>query len=197
MKLKALAPLMVFLVLVGFLGVGLTLNPREIPSVLINKPMPELRLARLDNLAERFTPAQMKSQVWMLNVWASWCVACRQEHAMLVDIAQRNIVPLVGLNYKEVRGSGRPELRGLTLDDETALAVQKANTWLNDYGDPYQFTVLDIDGRAGIDLGVYGVPETFLIDQHGNIRHKHMGPITPQVFETDFLPRINELLRAD
>lgn len=197
MKLKFLLPLIGFLVLVGFLAMGLTLNPREIPSALINKPVPEFRLARLDDPDTLVTPDSMRSQVWLLNVWASWCVACKEEHPVLVDIAQAKHVPLIGFNYKEARGGSVAETRGLNLEQETALVIKKATTWLTDFGDPYQFTVLDVDGRAGIDLGVYGVPETFLIDQQGNIRYKHMGAMTAQVFETAFLPRINELLRAN
>ena len=196
MKAKFLVPLFLFLVLVGFLGFGLTLNPREVPSPLIGKPAPEFRLARLDQPAQQFALEEMRGQVWLLNVWASWCVACRQEHPVLVDFARQNVVPLVGLNYKEVRGDGALDVRGMNLEAETGLAIERARDWLRAHGDPYTLSVLDIDGRVGIDYGVYGVPETFLIDQAGVIRYKHIGPVTPQSMREVILPKIAELKRA-
>ncbi len=196
MKAKALIPLVLFILLVGFLAFGLTLNPREVPSPLVDKPAPAFRLARLDQPAQTFGLEEMRGKVWLLNVWASWCVACRQEHPVLVELARRNIVPIVGLNYKEVRGDGEIDARGMALPAETELALQRAATWLRDHGNPYQLSVMDIDGRVGIDYGVYGVPETFLIDKAGVIRYKHIGPVSPDVLQRVLLPRIEELSRA-
>lgn len=196
MKAKFLVPLVLFLVLVGFLGFGLTLDPREVPSPLIDKPAPAFRLARLDTPEQTFALDEMKGKVWLLNVWASWCVACRQEHPVLVDLARSGVVPIVGLNYKEVRGDGEIDARGLALEVETAQAIERARGWLNTHGNPYNLSVLDIDGRVGIDFGVYGVPETFLIDRDGRIRYKQIGPVTPENLKKVLLPMIEELKRA-
>lgn len=192
MKARFLIPLFLFLLLALLLGFGLRLDPRTVPSPLIDKPVPNFALARLDNPDKMFTPQNMESQVWLLNVWASWCVACRQEHAMLVDIAKRNLVPLVGLNYKEVRGANI-DVRNMSTADEQALVIERAQHWLNTQGDPYALTVLDIDGRVGIDFGVYGVPETFLIDTKGRIRYKHLGPITQDTLDNILLPKLHEV----
>ena len=150
-----------------------------VPSPLIDKPAPDFSLARLDQPEQTFALKEMKGEVWLLNVWASWCVACREEHPVLVRMAQQKLVPIVGLNYKEVRGDGAINARGMALEAETSMAIERARTWLKDHGNPYVLSVLDIDGRVGIDFGVYGVPETFLIDREGRIRYKHIGPITP------------------
>jgi len=168
-----LAPLALFAVLLGFLAVGLNLNPREVPSPLIGKPAPAFELARLDDPAQRITHADLKGQVWILNVWASWCVACRQEHPLLVEFAKRTTVPLYGLNYKDKRDDG--------------LA------WLRRFGDPYKASLFDIDGRVGIDFGVYGVPETFVIDKQGVIRFKQIGPVTPEVLRDQIEPLLKQL----
>lgn len=196
MKAKFLIPLALFLILAGFLALGLTLNPREVPSPLIDKPAPEFRLARLDQPEQSFGLADMRGEVWLLNVWASWCVACRQEHPVLVDLARRQLVPVVGLNYKEVRGDGAIQWKQLAADAERGMAIERARDWLGKHGDPYKVSVLDIDGRTGIDFGVYGVPETFLIDRAGRIRYKHIGPITPETLDKVLLPKIEELKRA-
>ena len=196
MKAKFLVPLLLFFGLAGFLAFGLTLNPREVPSPLIDKPAPNFRLARLDQPEQTFALEEMRGQVWLLNVWASWCVACRQEHPLLVQMAKQKIVPVVGLNYKEVRGDGAINARGMALEAETAMAIERARRWLTDHGDPYVLSVLDIDGRVGIDFGVYGVPETFLIDRDGRIRYKHIGPITPEALKDVLIPKIEELRRA-
>ncbi|HRD34179.1 MAG TPA: DsbE family thiol:disulfide interchange protein [Rhodocyclaceae bacterium] len=196
MKAKFLVPLALFVLLAGFLAYGLTLNPREVPSPLVDKPAPAFSLARLDQPEQKLDLEQMRGKVWLLNVWASWCVACRQEHPFLVELSRRNIVPIIGLNYKEVRGDGEIDARGMALDVETALAVERARGWLKAHGDPYTWSVLDIDGRVGIDYGVYGVPETFLIDREGVIRYKHIGPIYDAVFRDVLLPKIEELARA-
>ncbi len=196
MKAKFLVPLLLFFGLVAFLAFGLKLDPREVPSPLIDKPAPQFTLARLDDPARNFALDEMRGQVWLLNVWASWCVACRQEHPVLVELARRDVVPIVGLNYKEVRGDGGLDVRNMAMDAETALAIRRARGWLSDHGDPYTLSVLDIDGRVGIDFGVYGVPETFLIDGNGVIRYKHIGPISPENLREIILPRIEELRRA-
>ena len=196
MKAKFLVPLLLFIGLAGFLAFGLTLNPREVPSPLIDKPAPNFKLARVDDPASAFALEEMRGQVWLLNVWASWCVACRQEHPLLVRMAKQKLVPVVGLNYKEVRGDGALNVRGMALEAETAMAVERARGWLSDHGDPYVLSVLDIDGRVGIDFGVYGVPETFLIDAEGRIRYKHIGPITPDSLQQVIMPKIEELRRA-
>ncbi|EPZ15122.1 thiol:disulfide interchange protein [Thauera terpenica 58Eu] len=196
MKAKFLVPLLLFFGLAGFLAFGLTLNPREVPSPLIDKPAPNFKLARIDDPASTFALEEMRGQVWLLNVWASWCVACRQEHPLLVRMARQKLVPVVGLNYKEVRGDGALNVRGMALEAETALAVERARGWLSDHGDPYVLSVLDVDGRVGIDFGVYGVPETFLIDAEGRIRYKHIGPITPDSLQQVIMPKVEELRRA-
>ena len=161
-----------FFALVILLAVGLKRDPREVPSPLIGKPAPAFELPRLAG-AERFSPAEMRGKVWLLNVWASWCVTCRDEHPVLVDFAATKRVPLVGLNYKDQR------------DD--------ALKWLSRFGDPYQFSVVDADGRIGIDYGVYGVPETYVIDRKGVIRYKHIGPLTSQDAQKKVVPLVKEL----
>jgi len=175
-KLRFLIPLALFIVLAGFLLRGLFLNPREVPSPLINKPAPQFALAQLAQPDRPFGPQDMKGQVWLLNVWASWCVACRQEHPLLVELAKRKAVPIIGLNYKD-----KPEA---------------AVGWLAQFGDPYDLSVKDRDGRVGIDYGVYGVPETFLIDKAGVIRFKQIGPITEEVWTKKMQPLIEELRKS-
>ena len=171
--LKFLIPLAVFLLLAGFLAVGLMRDPREVPSPYIGKPTPAFRLEQLHDARLAFAPEDMKGKVWLLNVWASWCVSCRVEHPLLVDMAKRKLVPIVGLNYKDKREDG---IR-----------------WLARYGDPYALSAWDIDGKAGIDLGVYGAPETFVIDKQGVIRYKHIGPITAEALEKKIMPLMREL----
>ncbi|MEZ5627602.1 MAG: DsbE family thiol:disulfide interchange protein [Rhodocyclaceae bacterium] len=193
MKAKFLVPLFLFLLLVGFLGFGLSLNPREVPSPLIDKPAPDFTLARLDNPEQTLGLADMRGQVWLLNVWASWCVACRQEHPVLVALSKRKEVPIVGLNYKEVRGDGTIDMRKVAEQNELPMAIDRARDWLHSHGDPYDVSILDINGRVGIDFGVYGVPETFLIDKKGVIRYKHIGPITPDALRDTILPKVAAL----
>lgn len=176
MKAKFLLPLIGFVVLVGFLAVGLNRNPREVPSPLIDKPAPAFRLSQLGDPSKTFSPEDFRGRVWLFNVWASWCVACKEEHPVLMEFAKANVVPLVGLDYKDTR--------------EAAL------TFLKRGGDPYLFSVMDEAGRVGIDYGVYGVPETFLIDKQGVIRFKHIGPVTPKVLEEKILPLIATLNRS-
>ena len=178
------------------LAVGLNLNPRDVPSPLVGKPAPAFTLARLDAPDKTFSPQDMKGQVWLLNVWASWCVSCRQEHPVLVDMARTQNNPplkLVGLNYKEVRGDGALDASKFSADEERRLTIERARGWLTRHGDPYLFSALDIDGRVGIDYGVYGVPETYVIDKAGIIRLKHTGPLTPEVVKGKLLPLVAEL----
>ncbi|MDR1350564.1 MAG: DsbE family thiol:disulfide interchange protein [Zoogloeaceae bacterium] len=184
--------LVAFALLVVLLAVGLTRDPREIPSPLIDKSAPEFSLPRLDN-DQPFTPQDMAGQVWLLNVWASWCVSCRDEHPLLVGLARQNLLPVVGLNYKEVRGDASLDAAKFTPEDEKREAAARANFWLNAHGNPYALSVLDLDGKVGIDYGVYGVPETYLIDKAGVIRFKHIGPITPETLNDKLLPLIARL----
>jgi cytochrome c biogenesis protein CcmG/thiol:disulfide interchange protein DsbE len=173
MKARLFIPLALFVALAVLLGVGLTLKPREVPSPFIGKPAPAFSLPQLQARAAAFEPAQMKGQVWLLNVWASWCAPCREEHPLLVAAARQNLVPIVGLNYK----------------DEARAATE----WLRKLGNPYQAIAVDRDGRVGIDYGVYGVPETFVIDRDGIVRLKHIGPLTPEVWQRDVLPLLARL----
>ena len=194
---RFLLPLSVFAVLAAFLYVGLGLNPREVPSPLIDKPAPTFKVPQLQNAAAAISPDDMKGQVWLLNVWASWCVSCRQEHPLLVEFAKRRIVPVVGLNYKEVKGDGGIETKGMAPEQELSLARERARQWLVQHGgDPYVVSAMDLDGKIGIDYGVYGVPETFLIDKQGVIRLKHIGPLTVDAIEKKILPKIKQLQGA-
>jgi cytochrome c biogenesis protein CcmG/thiol:disulfide interchange protein DsbE len=173
---RYLLPLGAFLLLVLLLGVGLSLNPREVPSPLIGKPAPQFQLPQLHDPGKTFSPKELRGKVWMLNVWASWCTACREEHPVLADFAKSGLVPVFGLNYKDAR------------DDAIA--------WLKRFGDPYQVSLVDTDGRVGIDYGVYGVPETYVIDKQGVIRYKRIGPVTPDILQTKIVPLIQELNRG-
>ena len=190
---RFLWPLVGFIVLVLFLAVGLQLNPRDVPSPLIGKPAPAFSLMNLKQPGQNFSPRDMLGKVWLLNVWASWCVSCRQEHPVLVSLAKKTSIPLVGLNYKEIRGDAGFDMNRISPDAERSLAMERAAQWLARHGDPYVLSVLDLDGRAGIDYGVYGVPETYLIDRNGIIRMKHTGPITAESLESKILPLIAEL----
>lgn len=189
---KFLWPLVGFVALVVLLAVGLNLNPRDVPSPLVGKPAANFSLPVL-GADRKFGPADMKGKVWLLNVWASWCVSCRQEHPILVELGRKNIVPVVGLNYKEVRGDGETDMAKTDTASEDKLARQRATKWLTQHGDPYVLSVLDLDGRVGIDYGVYGVPETYLIDKAGIIRMKHTGPVTPDDLQKKILPLVAEL----
>jgi len=173
---RFLLPLAVFAGLLIFLAIGLRLNPRDIPSPFIGKPAPMFTLAQLHAPEKTISPQDMAGQVWMLNVWASWCVSCRVEHPLLMEFAKANVVPVIGLNYKDARGDGIK--------------------WLREFGNPYLISGFDNDGRVGIDYGVYGVPETFVIDKRGVIRMKHTGPLTPEALTTKILPLIKELKNA-
>jgi cytochrome c biogenesis protein CcmG/thiol:disulfide interchange protein DsbE len=174
--LRGALPLAVFLVVLAFLFVGLFRDPREVPSPLIGKPAPQFSLAKLHQPGERLTTADMRGKVWLLNVWASWCVSCRVEHPLLVALAKADVVPVIGLAYKD-----KPE---------DGLA------WLASNGDPYRMSIVDRDGRVGIDFGVYGVPETFVIDKAGIIRYKQIGPLTADALDKTILPLVRELQRS-
>lgn len=190
---KFLWPLIGFIALVVLLAVGLNLNPRDVPSPLVGKPAPAFSLPVVASPEKTFSPADMLGKVWLLNVWSSWCVSCRQEHPVLVEFSRHGAVPLVGLNYKEVRGDGAFDMGKMGPEEERKFALQRAGKWLADHGDPYSLSVLDLDGRVGIDYGVYGVPETYVIDKAGVIRMKHTGPITPDVLSGKILPLVGEL----
>lgn len=187
-----LFPLLAFLVLAGFLAIGLNRNPRELPSPLVGQPAPDFTLPRLGG-NDGFSPRAMRGKVWLLNVWASWCVACRQEHPVLVEMGKYRALTLVGLNYKEVRGDAAYDMRKIPPAEEMALARARANDWLRRHGDPYALSVFDLDGRVGIDYGVYGVPETYVIDKAGLIRLKHIGPLTPELVSGRILPLVEAL----
>lgn len=173
---RFLLPFIGFLVLLAFLFIGLRLNPREVPSPLIGKPAPAFELTQLHAPVETVSAQQMAGKVWIFNVWASWCVACRAEHPVLMDLARTAGVPLVGLNYKDGRDQG--------------------TAWLREHGNPYSVSAFDGEGRVGIDYGVYGVPETFVVDKQGIIRFKFTGPLTQKEVEGRLLPLIRELNRA-
>jgi cytochrome c biogenesis protein CcmG/thiol:disulfide interchange protein DsbE len=190
---KFLWPLIGFAVLVLLLAVGLNLNPRDVPSPLVGKPAPIFSLPQIDAPGQFFSPRDMQGKVWLLNVWSSWCVSCRQEHPVLVELAKTKTVPLIGLNYKEIRGDGGIDTDKIDPATEQKQAIARAGGWLAKHGNPYTLSVLDLDGRVGIDYGVYGVPETYVIDKTGIIRMKHTGPISPDVFSGKILPLIMEL----
>jgi len=166
--LRYLIPLVIFIVLAVFLAIGLTRDPHELKSVLINKPAPAFRLPQLKEADKMISNEDMRGKVWLLNVWASWCVACRDEHPYLIEYAKSGVVPIYGLNYKDRR--------------EDALAT------LDELGDPYTVSAVDFDGRVAIDFGVYGAPETYVIDQGGTIRFKYVGPMMPDVWKEKILP---------
>lgn len=165
-------PVIIFAILVVFLVIGLTLKPKEIPSPFIGKQAPAFDLNIL-NQTDRFTPQSMLGKVWLLNVWASWCTSCREEHPLLIEFSKQKLVPIIGLNYK----------------DKDPEAIE----WLKELGNPYDFSVVDAKGNVGIDYGVYGVPETFVIDKTGKIVHKQIGPLTPEALNKDILPLIKKL----
>lgn len=172
-RLTPWVPLLILLLLVIPLGIGLTLNPREIPSPLIGKPVPVFELAPVKGRQLGLSNTALRGEVSLVNVFASWCAACREEHPLLMELSRSGTVPIHGLNYKD-----KP------LD---------AEKWLNDLGDPYTRTGADLDGRIGIEWGVYGVPETFVIDRQGRIAYKHIGPITPRALREKITPLIANL----
>lgn len=170
---RALLPLLAFIVLVVFLGIGLTKDPRKLPSPFIGKTAPAFTLPLLHQAGKIFSPKSMLGKVWILNVWASWCVSCRAEHHVLNGLIKNNNVNLIGLNYKD--------------------EVADARRWLARYGDPYQLSVSDVEGLIGIEWGVYGVPETFVMDKKGTVRLKHTGPVTNKDITEEIIPLIQLL----
>ncbi len=172
-SLRFLIPLGLFIVLVAFLAVGLKLDPREVPSPLIGKPAPKFALPLLANANQTIRREDLLGKVWILNVWASWCAACRDEHPLLVEYARSKRVPIYGLNYKDTRDAGQQ--------------------WLARFGNPYDASLFDQDGRVGIDWGVYGVPETFVVDREGMIRFKHIGALTPAILRERIEPLLRQL----
>ncbi|MEN9712417.1 MAG: Thiol:disulfide interchange protein DsbE [Pseudomonadota bacterium] len=187
---KFLIPLFLFFGLVIFLAVGLQRDPREIPSPLIDQAAPDFSLPTLTGDAP-FSPTRMQGQVWMLNVWATWCVACREEHPVLVAFAHKYHVPIVGLSYKEIQPQEAESK--LPPEQKLQLARERSVVWLKRHGDPYVNSVMDLDGRVGIQYGVYGVPETYVIDKEGVIRFKHVGAVTPALLANTLLPMIEKL----
>jgi len=171
---KFIIPLVAFALIGALLWKGLSLDPKRIPSPLIGKALAEFSLARVDQPAKMVAPKDLYGRVYLLNVWASWCVACRQEHPLLMEIGRTRLVPLVGLNYKDKRDDALGFLSGM--------------------GDPYEMSLSDTNGRVGIDLGVYGVPETFVIDKQGIIRYKHIGPIDQEALENNIMPVVRQYL---
>ncbi|HEY6094841.1 MAG TPA: DsbE family thiol:disulfide interchange protein [Gallionellaceae bacterium] len=171
--MRFILPFVIFIVLALFLFRGLSLDPRDVPSPLVGKAAPAFALPQLQAPDKRFSPADMKGKVWLMNVWASWCVSCVEEHPVLVELARQNIVPIIGFDWKD--------------------KAADAEAWLQHKGNPYAITVADVENRVGIDFGVYGVPETYVIDKQGIIRYKQTGPVTPQNLREVILPLVAEL----
>lgn len=171
-----LLPLAIFVILVVFLAIGLTLDPREVPSPFIGKSAPAFALSQVVDETKTLNVADLKGRVSLLNVWASWCASCRQEHPVLLELAKRALLPIYGLDYKDDR--------------------DQAKAWLSHFGDPYTASAFDPDGKVGLDWGVYGVPETFVIDKQGFIRHKHTGPLTEKALAEEILPLVSRLQDA-
>jgi cytochrome c biogenesis protein CcmG/thiol:disulfide interchange protein DsbE len=161
----------VFLVgLVVMLGIGLRRDPTYVPSPLIGKPAPDFTLPRLEDPSQMLRKTDLLGDVSVVNVWATWCGGCRQEHPLLVQLGRTAGVPFFGIDWK----------------DDNALARQ----WLAELGNPYKSVAVDADGKTAIDFGVYGAPETFLLDRQGNVIYKHIAPMTVDVWQKEFLPRI-------
>ncbi|MFN0317368.1 MAG: DsbE family thiol:disulfide interchange protein [Burkholderiales bacterium] len=173
MRARFVVPLVLFVALVGLFAAGLKLDPKLVPSPLIDQPAPRFTLPKLSDSQASFTQEEFRGKVSLLNVWASWCVSCRIEHPLLVELAQSGRVPIYGLNYKD--------------------GAEDAKRWLAYYGDPYRSSAHDAQGRVGIEFGVYGVPETFLIDGEGRIRYKHIGPLDKRILDEKILPLIADL----
>ncbi len=170
---RFLLPLGIFIVVVGFLAVGLTLNPRELPSPLVGKAAPDFSLPQLHDPTKVISSNDLKGKVWLLNFWASWCGGCKDEHPVLNHLAQSGEVPIYGMDYKDQRNE--------------ALA------WLKEWGNPYSVVAVDEPGRVGINYGVYGVPETYVIDKQGIIRYKQIGPLREDILQEKILPLVREL----
>ncbi len=171
--LRFLLPFFAFAALVGLFFVGLGKDPSTLPSALLGRPAPTFNLPQLMDAQATFSPEQVKGQVWILNVWASWCVSCRDEHPLFVELSRKNVVPIYGLNYKDDPNDGR--------------------RWLSQLGNPYVVSVSDLSGDVGIDYGVYGVPESYVIDKEGVVRYKHVGPVTREDWKKKFEPLLKQL----
>ncbi|MDX1541470.1 MAG: DsbE family thiol:disulfide interchange protein [Geminicoccaceae bacterium] len=174
-RLTFLLPVVVFVVVAIALGIGLRRDPQDLPSALIGKPVPAFRLPAVQGRSLGLASSDLKGEVALVNVFASWCTACRYEHPLFMRLADDGVVPIHGLNYKD-----RPE---------------DAAAWLDELGDPYTRTGADRDGRVGIEWGVYGVPETFVISRDGTIAYKHIGPVSARDLEETILPLIERLRR--
>lgn len=171
MKARFYLPLAGLALLAAFFVYGLYFNePREIPSPLIGKPAPAFSLPDVLDPQRQVSSENYRGKPYLVNVWATWCFACRDEHEVLVDIARSNVVPIVGLDWK----------------DDRAMAVG----WLKQLGNPYREVAFDAEGRVAINWGVYGAPETFLISADNHVLHKHVGALTPEVWREDFLPKL-------
>ena len=170
---RFILPFVIFMIVAVFLFVGLGLNPHEVPSPLVGKPAPAFSLPQLHEPDKQFSLQDMKGKVWLFNVWASWCTACEYEHPLFMELSRRNLVPLYGMDYKDKREDGM--------------------AWLQQHGNPYTLVVSDAEGRVGIDYGVYGVPETYLIDKQGVIQYKHIGVVTEKDLSEKILPLVKEL----
>ena len=169
--MRRFLPLFIVIALMALLAVALRLNPRELPSALAGQPAPMFELPHLHESGELVSSAAMKDRVWLLNVWASWCIGCRVEHGVILDLSKD--VTVVGLNYKD-----EPE---------------DARKWLSERGDPYIFSGIDADGATALEWGVYGVPETYVIDGEGIVRYKHVGPLDETALRDNILPLLKRL----
>lgn len=169
-SVRALIPLGVFLILAALLFYGLQLDPRKVPSPLVGKPAPEFQLESLKQPGQQLDRSVLLGKVSLVNIWASWCPSCRQEHGELMRIARESDVQIIGYNWKDEREAGLLMLR--------------------QYGDPYDLTLFDPNNEAGIDWGIYGAPETFVVDPEGIIRHKQIGPVTREVWDQEIRPLV-------
>lgn len=170
---RFILPFVIFMIVAAFLFIGLGLNPHEVPSPLVGKPAPAFSLPQLHEPEKQFSLQDMKGKVWLFNVWASWCTACEYEHPLFMELSRQNLVPLYGMDYKDKREDGM--------------------AWLQKHGNPYTLVVSDAEGRVGIEYGVYGVPETYLIDKQGVIQYKHIGMVTEKDLSEKILPMVKEL----
>ena len=172
--MKRFLPFLIFLPLAGLMAAALKFDPREVPSPFVGKPAPNFVLPSLHSPDNKVSPADMRGRAWLLNVWASWCVACRTEHPLLLELAED--FAIVGLNYKNSEDNG-----------------DAARAFLEQLGDPYIVSAADVSGAAALDWGVYGVPETFVIDPQGIVRHKHIGPLSAEDVANTILPLLHSL----
>lgn len=176
-RLMFILPLTAFVALLAYFSIGLQRDPSRIPSVLIDKPAPQFDLPAIEGRDVGFSTDDLKGEVSLVNFFGSWCVSCRIEHPLLMQLAQEGEIPIYGIDWKDPPGAGA--------------------AWLERHGDPYTLIGDDADGRVAIDFGITGAPETFIIDRSGRIRYKYAGPITPQIWEQDLLPIIRKLRNED